>query len=97
MKYIVTEDIESPGKVSKNIDAFDFIFVLAYIGVSFVLMSMVHSHLRAIFMIFSGSIAIFLTCRSPFNRRRRNYESIILMLKRDISIYKAFYEKEIDK
>ncbi|MGF6376707.1 hypothetical protein M2140_001785 [Clostridiales Family XIII bacterium PM5-7] len=96
-KYIVTEDIDSPNKVTKNVDVFDFFFVIVYMGVSFAMMSLVNSKFKIVFMIFSLFIAVFLTSRSYFNKRRRNYESIILMLGRDDRVYRPFQQKEENK
>jgi uncharacterized membrane-anchored protein YitT (DUF2179 family) len=93
MKYIVTEDIESPAKVAKGIEIFDFFFLLIYIGISFVLMNMVHGTLKAPFMIFSLLVAIFLTSKSRFNKKRRNFESIILFIQRDKEVYQPFIEE----
>ncbi|MGL4484969.1 MAG: DUF5592 family protein [Anaerovoracaceae bacterium] len=94
MKYIVTEDITSPNKVAGPVTVFDFFFVGVYMGVSFVLLSGVHSSLKIPFLIFSLLMAIFLTSRSYFNKKRRNYESLILLLKNETEVYRPFMRGE---
>lgn len=97
MRYLVTEQIESPNKVTKHIEVKDFFFVLFYMAISFALMDFVHQGLRVIYMIFSGFCCLFLTAKSPFNRKRRNYESLILLYTKDDRVYRPIYgggEKE---
>lgn len=87
MKYIVAKEIKSETKVYKNLYLFDLFFVIIYFAVSFVLGEAVHEKLRMAFYIFSIFWALFLTAKSRTNRRRRNFESIILFLRRDKEIY----------
>lgn len=94
MKYIITEEIESPVKVTKGIEFFDLLFFVCYLGVSFAFSSMVSDKLTVPFIIFSAIVALILTAKSPFNRRRRNFESIYFLLKNDRKVYKAIYNYE---
>lgn len=91
MKYLITENIESPSKVSKHIEAADFFFMVIYIGICVAIMGMVHEKLKVAYIIFSCVMAIFLTSKSIFNKKRRNYESIYLMLVHDLNVYKPIY------
>ena len=59
MKYLITEEIESPNRVFKNVEALDFF------------------------------------CSSAFNRKRRNMESVFLLLKHNTAVYKAVYGEEV--
>lgn len=93
MRYIVTKNIETPNKVVKHIMVFDFLFVLTYMGIVFALKNLVHPSLRIVFFIFSFLMAVFLTAKSVFNKERRNYESIIMMLQRDTNVYKSYIER----
>ncbi len=94
MKYLITEEIESPNRVWKNVDAVDFFFVVGYVSVAFALRSLVHPALHIPYLVFSLFFAVFLTCRSMWNRKRRNYESFFLMIKHDTSVYRAIYGEE---
>lgn len=87
MKHIVVQDIKSETKVGKSIYLFDFFFLLTYGAVSFLLGSMVHSMLRIPFYIFSAVCAIFLTMKSSWNKKRRNWESLLLYIRKDREIY----------
>lgn len=82
-----TEAIESSPKIGKSIYAFDFFFVFVFVAVSFGLKSLVHESVRSAYMIFSFMVAVFLTAKSSENKRRRNFESIYFLLKKDIVTY----------
>lgn len=94
MKYLVTEEIESPNKVTKHIEAADFFFVIIYMGLAFAFLSLVHEKLKIAYLIFSLFMCTFLTSKSVFNKKRRNYESIFMMMKHDITVYRAVYHSE---
>lgn len=91
MKYLVTEDIESPSKVTKHIEAFDFFFILIYMGAAFMFMGGVYSALKPVYMFFSFAVAVFLTSKSSFNKKRRNYQSLMILLRKDYEIYVPIY------
>lgn len=92
MSYIVSKEIKSETRVSKNIYAFDFLFIVMYMLVAFMLSEMVVDQLEIGFYIFSFIMAIFLTMPSAFNKKRRNYQTIILLLKRDTYVYRPIKE-----
>lgn len=92
MKYIVVKDMKAETKVGKFIFLFDFFFLLGYAAVSMMLVKMVQESLSVPFYIFSGVVALFLTLKSPWNKKRRNWESLLLYLRRD----KEVYEPEIN-
>lgn len=87
MRYITAQEIKSETKVGKKMYLFDFFFVIVYMAVSFVLGNMVHPQLRFVYYIFSFCIAVFLTSKSYYNRKRRVYESIFILLQKDNSVY----------
>lgn len=87
MKYIVAQEVKSKTKVSKNIYLFDFFFILVYFSISLILGIAVHENLKILFYVFSGVCALYLTTNSRTNRGRRNYESILLFLRRDRDVY----------
>jgi hypothetical protein len=89
-----TEAIESSPKVGRSFYVFDFFFVFVYVAVSFSLKSLVHERLQIPYMIFSFLVAIFLTIKSTGNKKRRNFESIYFLLKKDINVYRPYIIKE---
>lgn len=89
-----TESIESPSKVSKHIDVFDFFFVMVYVGISFAMKISVNERLRPGFMVFSFLMAVFLTSKSTINKKRRNFESIYFLITKDTGTYRPFMMKE---
>ena len=93
MRYLVAKDIKSETKVSKNIYIYDFFFILIYMSVSLVLANLVHPSLKIVFFIYSLGMAVFLTAKSYYNKKRRNYESIMIMLRRDKESYSPVLNK----
>lgn len=90
----VAEEIESPSKVTKRIEIFDFFFVVFYMVICIGLKSMVSERLSIPFLIFSFFMAIFLTGKSLYNKKRRNYESLYFLLTKDRVVYKPFISGE---
>lgn len=88
MRYTVTQEIKSETKVGKVIYVFDFFFIVIWIMVSYMLAYMVADELHVPFYIFSVIMAIILTMPSFANKKRRNYQSILLLVKKDRSVYK---------
>lgn len=87
MRFIVVQDIKAETKVGKSIFLFDFFFLLVYGAVTMMLSNMVHSSLQIPFYIFSAICAIFLTMKSSWNKKRRNWESLFLFLRKDTEVY----------
>lgn len=87
MKYVVAQEIKSETKVNKWIYLFDLFFVIIYCTVSLILGGAVHAKLRIPFYLYSIICALFLTAKSRTNRHRRNYEAMILFLRRDGEVY----------
>lgn len=89
-KNITTQTLESKAKITDWLDVADMFFLAVYIGLSYVLLGEVHEYLHIPFMIFSSLMGAFLTMKSPFNKRRKNYESIYFLVAKDIAIYRPF-------
>lgn len=87
-EYTITREIRSETKVGLGIYAFDFFFLIIYAMVTFILRYMVHEALYVPFLIFSLLMAIFLTLPSAYNRKRRHYQSIIILLKKDYCVFR---------
>ena len=88
MKHIVVKDIKSETKVFKFIYIQDFFFLLFYMSVIYLLGNLVNVLLLVPFYIFSGLVGIFLTVKSSWNVKRRNWESLFIYLRRDMEVYK---------
>ena len=88
MRYVVAQEIKSETKVGKSIYLFDLFFVVIYLCISFALAAAVHESLTVPFYLFSFGCSLFLTAKSHANRKRRNFESIILFLRRDKEVYR---------
>lgn len=87
MKYLVAQEIKSETKMGKSIYLFDFFFLIFYMSVSLVLANLVHPSYKVVFLIYSFIMALTLTSKSFYNKKRRNYESIAIMFRRDMNVY----------
>jgi len=92
MRYIITESLDTPAKINKYIEAADFMFTVLYMGTVFIFTGFVHPDLKILYYIFSLAMCIFLTSKSTFNKKRRNYESIFLMIMQDLEVYSPVYD-----
>lgn len=89
-----TESLESKTRVYAGFEVFDFFFVIGYFAISYALSDLVHDRLKLPFMIFSFLMAVFLTAKSTFNKKRRNYESLYFLIMKDISTYRPYMYQE---
>lgn len=87
-EYTITQEIKSETRVGAGLYAFDFFFLLVYGIVTYILANIVHDALVIPFYIFSLLMAIFLTMPSIFNRKRRNYQTIIIYLRKDNDVFR---------
>ena len=87
-EYTITQEIKSETKIQWGIYAFDFFFLIIYAIVTYMLSKVVHEALVVPFFLFSAAMGIFLTMPSMFNKKRRNYQSIIIYLKKDVAVYR---------
>lgn len=92
--YITTESIESKTKITGEFEVRDLFFMVAYVGLSYAMMSMVAQQLHVPFLLFSVFVSLFLTKKSSFNRKRRNYESLYFLLTRDETVYRPWIRRE---
>lgn len=88
------KELKSPVKVTKKFYLKDLYFVMGYMGVCMALNILIDERLTILYFAFSFLMCIILTAPSPYNPRRRNYQSIFIMLKRDKRIYKPIPKVE---
>lgn len=91
-EVIITETLESRSSVFLNYDAFDFLFMVLWMGAAFVLMKNVHESLSVIYMIFSFLTGLFLCTKSTMNSKRKNYESLYFILTKDLRVFRPFLD-----
>lgn len=89
----VTKELKSQTKVFKTLYIFDFFFLVTYISLTYMFRSMVHTELRMEYYIFSILMAIILTLPSSINKKRRNYQSICILIKRTDAVYRPIVVK----
>ena len=90
----ITEGVESKIKVTSRFELFDFIFLFGGIAFAFITKIFVHEHLVPFYYVYCFLMAAFLTARSPFNKRRRNFESLYFLIIKDVAIYRPHVARE---
>lgn len=93
-QYTAPEEIKSEAHVVLWIYARDFFFLLIFGYVAYALVGMVAKPFQIFYIIFTIVYAILFTIPSPFNKKRRIYQSLLIYLKKDISIYHPITGKE---
>lgn len=88
-QFMALDETKSETKVHGNIYLFDFFFILIYFTASAILGSGVSGALRIPYYIFSVICAFWLTSKSRTNKQRRNYEAMILFLRKDNTVYRV--------
>lgn len=87
-RFIAMDETKSETKVTGNIYLYDLFFILIYFTVTAMLGTVVSSVLRISYYVFNVVCALWLTMKSHSNKQRRNYQSIVLFLRRDYKVYK---------
>lgn len=85
---IVTNELKAEPKIAGKVFISTFFFLLFYWVLFYNIRIFVHSSLMVPYTIFAISTGIFLTTPSLFNRKRKMYQSIFLLLKRNRTVYR---------
>lgn len=90
----VTTEIESKTKVSRNIDLRSLYFVAGYLMLAYMLRGFVYDLLLVPYLIFSLLCAVYLALPSRYNKGRTHWESILVLLRADRTVYRPYTEPE---
>lgn len=93
-EYNLLDEIKTESHVGAWIYAFDLFFLIGYIYFSYCIKGLVAKPFQTSYMIFSVICAITLTIPSPFNKKRRMYQSILIYLKRNEAVYHPAYKPQ---
>ena len=96
-EYIVTNELKSEPKVGVKVFISTFYFLMFYGIVFYNLKIFVHERLMIPYTIFSVVTGIFLTMPSIFNRKRKVYQSIVLYLQRDKTVYRPTQNVSVER
>lgn len=86
----VITNIESKNKATKHLNFGNVIFIVAYLVLAYMFRDIVSELLFIPYMIFSSLCAIYLTIPSRFNKGRTHAESIVVLLRKDNTVYRPF-------
>lgn len=92
----ITKEIKSEAKVILWLYAFDFLFLVFYILGTNMLDGYVYPALKIPYYIFSIMCGIILTLPSSSNKKRRNYQAIMIYLTRDLAYYRPIWKGKKD-
>ena len=90
----VVTDIESKNKATSHLNLSGVFFVVGYLGIAFLLSSYVNMFVQIPYYIFSLFCAVFLVLPSGYNKGRNNMESIVVMMRKDIAVYRPYMDAE---
>ena len=90
----VITDIESKTRVTSHLNMAGLIFVVAFLGVAFIMKNHVNMLVRIPYYLFNLASAVFLVLPSRYNKGRSNLESIFVLLRKDTTVYRQFVPKE---
>lgn len=90
----VITDIESKNKATSHLYLSGVLFVLAAMTVFFLLKDYVNILLQLPYFIFNFICSVFLVLPSRYNKGRTNMESIFVMLRKDVGVYRPYMASE---
>lgn len=97
-RYILTKEIRSETKIGfANLYVFDFFFLIIYGILVYMLGILVTPDLKVAYYIFSAVMAILLTMPSMVNKKRRNYQSLIIFMKKESGLYRPVKNISMDR
>lgn len=97
MRYTVVKELKSTAKYNKYIELKDLMFILIYFMTFYFLRRYVYIVLHPIYFAFTIICAFFFVMKTPGNPERKNYQRIIIMLRKKTVMYKPVknYSKQL--
>lgn len=80
--FIMLKELDAQFKISKHIYAIDLFILFGFAGAGVLLKDVVFGNLQVVFMIFNFFVGIFMTAPSFANPQKRNFQSLIILLRR---------------
>ncbi len=88
MRYTTIKELKSPTKVNSFFYLFDLVFIIVYMVIASMLSDLVYPKLVILFYIYSFICSIMLVVHSPFNPKKRMYQSIYYFFIKSEDVYK---------
>lgn len=96
MKYIVPQELKSESKLWKSLYITDLFITIGYVLVLNIFSVFVPDELSIAYFIFNLIVAFILTRKSPYNPKKRIYQTIYYFLLKEKYIYKPIAIKRKD-
>lgn len=95
-EFLVTQELRSNTKLSSRFDFYakDAVFLVFLFGIVYMLKSLVAPQLQVVYWIGSIVVGIGFTIPSFANPRRKLFNSLMIFIERDTSVYHSVYLKE---
>ena len=90
----VITDIESKNKATRHFNFSGIVFLVAVVGLSFMFKDYVNSLLQIPFVAFNFLCGAYVMLPSRVNKGRNNLESIFVMLRKDLEVYRQYIPKD---
>ncbi len=92
----VITNIDSKTKATKHLNLSDLFFLVGFLILAYMFKDAVNVLLFIPYMLFSLACAVYLILPSRYNKGRKHYESIAVMLKKDLTVYRPYYSKNVE-
>lgn len=96
-EYNVAEEIRSESKVAGKVFISDFAFLSVYYMMMYMLNIYVHGVLMLPYAVFVVVTGIVMTMPSPFNPKKKIYQSCIIYLRKNKTVYKPLKNYSVRK
>lgn len=87
MEFEMVQELRSGIKVLKWLYLYDLGFIFIYCMIMTMFADRVHPMLTIPFHIFNVIIGLIFTARSPFNPKKRIWQSLLYVAKKDTNVY----------
>ncbi len=88
MDFEMVQELKSSTKVIKWLYLFDLLFIGCYLAIMFMFVGYVHPVLTIPYHVFNVIAAMILTSPSPFNPKKRIFQSLLFIAKKDNKVYR---------
>ena len=87
MNYLIPKNHTTEIKIVKGITLTDIIIIAIIMVVMMIMGSLVNAYLRVVYYIFAGLLSLYLSRQSRDNPKKRIYQTLILLIRRDRKMY----------
>lgn len=84
---LTTERTDAKNQIVKFLDVYDLFTFVIYMLVTYILKDYVYGSYQGMYMMFSALSCIFFIVRNPKNPKRKGFEYIYFLIKKENTVY----------